>query len=91
MEEQRLRAFENRVLRRKFGPKRDEAARGRRRPHTEEGDQVREDEMVMASVCMRDMGNAHMILVGKPEGKRPLRRHRHRCKDNIRMDPREIG
>jgi hypothetical protein len=31
------------------------------------------------------------ILVGKPEGKRPLGRPRHRWKDNIRMDLREIG
>jgi hypothetical protein len=30
--------------------------------------------------------NAHKILVGKPEGKRPLRRPRLRCEDNIRMD-----
>jgi hypothetical protein len=37
------------------------------------------------------MGNAYNILVGKPEGKRPLRRPRHRGKDNIKMDIREIG
>jgi len=30
-------------------------------------------------------------MVGKPEGKRPLGRHRCRCEDNIRMDLREIG
>jgi hypothetical protein len=30
-------------------------------------------------------------LVGKPEGKRRLGRHRHRCEDNIRMDLRKIG
>jgi hypothetical protein len=35
--------------------------------------------------------NAYRILVGKSEGKRPLGRPRHRCKDNIRMDLREIG
>jgi hypothetical protein len=35
--------------------------------------------------------NAYRILVGKPEGKRPLGRHRHRWEDNIRMDVREIG
>jgi hypothetical protein len=35
--------------------------------------------------------NAYRTLVGKPEGKRPLRRPRHRWKDNIRMDLREIG
>jgi hypothetical protein len=31
------------------------------------------------------------ILVGKPEGKRPLERPRRRCEDNIKMDLREIG
>jgi hypothetical protein len=35
--------------------------------------------------------NAYRILVGKPEGKRPLRRPRRRCVDNIKMDLREIG
>jgi hypothetical protein len=35
--------------------------------------------------------NAYMILVGTPEGKRPLGRPRHRWEDNIRMDLREIG
>jgi hypothetical protein len=34
--------------------------------------------------------NAYMILVGKPEGKRPLRRTRRRWEDNVRMDLREI-
>jgi hypothetical protein len=37
------------------------------------------------------MGNAHSILVGKPVGKRPLKRHRHRWEDNIGMNLREIG
>jgi hypothetical protein len=35
--------------------------------------------------------NAYRILVGKPEGKRPLGRHRRRWEDNIRMDLRETG
>jgi hypothetical protein len=34
---------------------------------------------------------AYRILVGKPEGKRPLRRPRHRWENNIKMDLREIG
>jgi hypothetical protein len=37
------------------------------------------------------MRNAHKILVGEPEGKRPLGRRRRRWKDNIRFDFREIG
>jgi hypothetical protein len=34
--------------------------------------------------------NAYRLLVGKPEGKRPLGRPRRRCVDNIKMDLREI-
>jgi hypothetical protein len=33
----------------------------------------------------------HRVLVGKPEGKRPLRRPRHRWQDNIKMDLQEVG
>jgi hypothetical protein len=40
---------------------------------------------------MGEMRNAHSLLVEKPEGKRALGRPRHRWKDNIRMDLREIG
>jgi hypothetical protein len=39
---------------------------------------------------MREKRNAYRILVGKPEGKRPLERHRHGWKDDIKMDFREI-
>jgi hypothetical protein len=35
--------------------------------------------------------NAYRILLGKPEGKRPLGRPRGRCVDNIKMDLRERG
>jgi hypothetical protein len=35
--------------------------------------------------------NAYKVLMGKPEGKRPLERPRHRWEDGIRMDLREIG
>jgi hypothetical protein len=37
------------------------------------------------------MGHAYIILVRKPEGKRPLQKPRHRWEDNIRLDLREIG
>jgi hypothetical protein len=40
---------------------------------------------------MGDKKNAYRILVGKPEGKRPLGRPRRSWEDNIRMDLREIG
>jgi hypothetical protein len=39
--------------------------------------------------CMGEVRNAYNILAGKPEGKRPLRRPRHRWEDNIIMDLRE--
>jgi hypothetical protein len=41
--------------------------------------------------CIGEMKNTYKILVGKPEGRRPLRRPRCRWKDNIRMSIREIG
>jgi hypothetical protein len=40
---------------------------------------------------MREKRNAYRLLVGKPKGKRPLGRPRHRCVDNIRMDLGELG
>jgi hypothetical protein len=40
---------------------------------------------------MGEKRNVYKILVGKPEGKRPLGRARHRWVDNIKMDLREIG
>jgi hypothetical protein len=40
---------------------------------------------------MGETRNAYRILVGKPEGKKPLGRPRRRCVDNIKMDLEEIG
>jgi hypothetical protein len=40
---------------------------------------------------MEEKRNVYRILVGKPEGKRPLGRPRRRWMDNIKMDLREIG
>jgi hypothetical protein len=53
--------------------------------------QVKEDEL--GRTCSTNGGkrNAYRILVGNPEGKRPLERPRHKWVDNIKMDLREIG
>jgi hypothetical protein len=53
--------------------------------------QFKEDEMGRACSTNREKRNAYRILVGKPEGKRPLGRLRRRWVDNIKMDLREIG
>jgi hypothetical protein len=46
----------------------------------------------MGGACStNEKRNAYMILVGKPEGKRPLGRPRRRWVDNIKIDLREIG
>jgi len=40
--------------------------------------------------CVEKVRSAYKILIGKPEGKRPLRRRRHRWEINVRMDIRKI-
>jgi hypothetical protein len=40
---------------------------------------------------MGEVRGAYNILVGRPEGRRPLGRHRRRWEDNIKLDLREIG
>jgi hypothetical protein len=71
-EEHKLRVFEKRVLRKIYGPKREEDGSWRKL-HNEWG------------------GVFTGFLVGRPEGKRPLRRPKRRWEDNIKMDLREIG
>jgi hypothetical protein len=41
--------------------------------------------------CMGEKRGVYRFLVGKPEGKRPLRRPRRRREDNIKMDLKEVG
>jgi hypothetical protein len=89
-EEQRLRVFENRVLRRIFGPKRDEVTGGWRKLHNEELRDLYYSPSIIRiikSKSIRRAGhvarkgkkrNAYRLLVGKPEGKRPLGRQRRR-------------
>jgi hypothetical protein len=50
-----------------------------------------EDEMGRACRTNWEKTNAYRVLMGKPEGKRPLGRPRRRWENNIRMDLREIG
>ena len=95
--------FENRVLRRIFGPRRDEVTREWRRLHNEELNDLYSSPnnvWVIKSRRMRWAGRvAHMgeergmysVLVGKPEGRRPLGRPRCRWVDNIRTDLQEVG
>ncbi|PNF30021.1 hypothetical protein B7P43_G05842, partial [Cryptotermes secundus] len=98
-----LRVFEDRVLRRIFGPKRDEVTGGWRKLLSEELHNFYSSPGIIRMIESRRMRwaghvartgekrNAYRILVGKPEGKRPLGRPRHRWVDNIKMDLREIG
>jgi len=102
-EERRLKVFENRVLRRVFGPKRDEVTGEWRKLHNEELSDLYSLPnivRVVKSRRMRCVGHvARMgerrgvcrVLVGKPEGKRPLGRPRRRWEDNIKMDLQEVG
>jgi hypothetical protein len=51
---------------------------------------LKEDEMDRACSTNGEKRNAYRILVGKPEGKRPLGRPKRRWVDNIKMDHKEI-
>jgi hypothetical protein len=102
-EEHRLRVFENRVLRRLFGTKRDEVMGGWRKLHNEELHGLYSSPSIIRVIKARTMRwagyvarmgevrGAYNILVGRPEGRRPLGRPRRRREDNIKMDLREIG
>jgi len=89
-EERRLRVFENRVLRRILEPRRDEVTGERRKLHSEELNDLYSSPNIVPVIKSRRMRWAghvarmgerrglYRVLVGKPEGKRPLGRHRHR-------------
>jgi hypothetical protein len=102
-EEHRLRLFENRVLRRIFGPSRDEVTEGWRKLHNEELHGLYSSPSIVRVIKARRMRwaghvarlvevmGAYKILAGRPEGRRPLGRPRRRWEDNIKMNLGGIG
>jgi hypothetical protein len=101
--ERRLWVSENRVLRRVFGPKRDEVTGEWRKLHNEELNDLYSLPNIVRVVKSRRMRwaghvermgedrSVYRVLVGKPEGKRPLGRPKRRWEDNIKMDLQEVG
>jgi hypothetical protein len=97
-EERRLRVFENRVLRRV-----DEMTGEWRKLHNEELNDLYPLPSIVRVVKSRRMRwsghvvrmgeerGVHRVLVGKPEGKRPLGRPRRRWEDNIKMNVEDVG
>jgi hypothetical protein len=95
--------FKNRVLRRIFGPKRDKATGKWRSPYNEELNDLYSSPNIIRVIKSRrirwaghvarmgEKQGAYRILVGRPEGRRPLGRPRHRWEDNIKMDLQEVG
>ena len=94
-EEWRLRVFESRILRRIFGPKRDENGSGK--GYNEELHSLYRSPNIARLrwaglvARMEEGRSAFKIITGKPTGKRPLERPRLRWEGNIRMDLDEIG
>jgi hypothetical protein len=94
--------FENKVLR-IFGPKRDEVTGEWRKLHNTELHDLYSSQSIIGIIKSRRMRwashvarmgekrNAYRLLVGKPDGKKPLGRPRRRWVYNIRMDLGEVG
>jgi hypothetical protein len=99
-EEHRLRVFENKVLRKITGPKREED-RSWKKLHYDELHILYSSPNIVKVIKSRRLGwtydthgegrVVYSVLVGRLEGKRPLERPRRRWEDNIEMDLREIG
>jgi hypothetical protein len=95
--------FENRLLRRIFGTKSDRVTGGWRKLQNEELHNLYSSPSIIRLIKSRRMRwvrhvarmgakrNVYRLLVGKPEGKRPLGRPRRRLIDNIKMELLEIG
>ncbi|KAJ4436659.1 hypothetical protein ANN_16790 [Periplaneta americana] len=102
-EEHRLKVFESKVLRKIFGAKRDEVTGEWRKLHNTELHALYFSPDIIRNIKSRrlrwaghvarmgESRNAYRVLVGRPDGKRPLGRPRHRWEDNIKMDLREVG
>ena len=90
--------FENRVLRRVFGPKRDEVTGEWRKLHNKELSDLYCSPNILQVIKSRRMRWAghvermgertavYRVLVGKPEGKRPMGRPRRTWEDKIKVD-----
>ena len=101
-EEGRLKVFENRMPR-TFVPKRDEVTGEWRKLHNEELNdlfcspgiirviKLRRIRWAGHVACIGERRGVYKVLVGKPEGKRPLGRPRRRWEDNIKMNLQEVG
>jgi hypothetical protein len=100
-QENRPRVFQNSVVRRIFGTKRDEVKGEWRKLHKEGLRDLFSSPSIIRIIKSRRISWAahvarireekHMLLVGKPEEKRPLGRSKCRWIDNIKMDLGEIG
>ena len=102
-EESRLRVFENRVLSRIFGPKRDEVTGEWKKTHKGELNDLYCSPNIIWVTKLRTMRweggvsrmgewkGVYRVSVGQSEGKRSLGRPRRRWEDNIKMDLQEVG
>jgi hypothetical protein len=98
-EERGPRMFENSVLRRIFGPKRDELTAEWRKLHNEELIDLYSSPNIVRLIksrrtrCAGHVGctEERRVLMGKPEGKRPLGRPRRRWENNIKTYLQEVG
>jgi hypothetical protein len=105
MEEHRVRVSENRVLRKIFGAKRDEVTKEWRKLHNDNEElndlysspnifrviKSRRMRWTGHNVSMKERRGIYRVLVGKPEGKKPLGRPRHRWEDNTEMNLQKVG
>jgi hypothetical protein len=102
-EELRLRMFEDRVLKRTFGPRRDEITGEWRKLHNGELNDLYYSPNIVQVIksrrirwagqvsCKGERRGVYRVLVRKPERKRPLGRPRHSWVDNIKLKLQEVG